>query len=177
MKARGYRCAVTLEDVVLEDPDGEAVVVPLALPVLGGFIVLMVEDTGTFDAAEVQTPVEVSADAADADGEEEVAEAEALVGECVSFSPQLKSNNGKDFRSFPIMPKLGFGVSGAASRRVYHHTLTLPNKEQPTSFQYLSALSIDATDWPTFLPLTGCPVSVIQTGLPLPASEVFPNAS
>ncbi|KAL2286237.1 hypothetical protein FJTKL_07038 [Diaporthe vaccinii] len=78
----------------------------------------------------------------------------------------------------PTTPKLGEGVSGEASWSVYHQVLVLPNRvSQPTSSQYVFALAVLASAWFPAGPLTGHPVSVTQTSLPLAAALVWPNAS
>lgn len=66
----------------------------------------------------------------------------------------------------PTMPKLGLGVTGSASCRVNHHVLILPNDAQATSSQYVLAFWMDGTARLEVEPLTGHPVSVIQTSLP-----------
>lgn len=81
-------------------------------------------------------------------------------------------------RVLPTTPKLGEGVSGEASWSVYHQVLVLPNRvSQPTSSQYVFALAVLASAWFPAGPLTGHPVSVTQTSLPLAAALVWPNAS
>jgi len=73
----------------------------------------------------------------------------------------------------PMTPKLGFGAVGAASCRTYHQVLTLPKADaHPISSQKVFALATLAIPRFSALPLTGHPVSVIQTGLPLPAAAV-----
>ena len=76
-----------------------------------------------------------------------------------------------------MTPNEGLGVLGAPSWRVNHQTLVSPNKGQPTSFQKTSALSTEGTASPEVLPLTGQPVSVIQTGLPPATPLVFARAA
>lgn len=81
-------------------------------------------------------------------------------------------------RVLPTTPKLGEGVVGAASWSVYHQVLVLPNRvSQPTSSQYVLALSVLASAWFAAGPLMGQPVSVTQTSLPWEAALVWPNAS
>jgi hypothetical protein len=72
----------------------------------------------------------------------------------------------------PTRPKLGSGTVGAASWRTYHQVLTLPKADaHPTSSQNVCALATLAmARFSGLLPLTGQPVSVIQTGFP-PATE------
>lgn len=73
----------------------------------------------------------------------------------------------------PTRPKLGFGVVGAASWRTYHQVLTLPKADaHPTSSQNVWALDKLAMARFSVLPLTGHPVSVIQTGFPPAAPAV-----
>jgi len=73
----------------------------------------------------------------------------------------------------PRRPKLGFGVVGAASCRTYHQVLTLPKADaHPTSSQNVFAFATLAIARFSVLPLTGHPVSVIQTGLPPAAPAV-----
>lgn len=86
------------------------------------------------------------------------------------------SKSGVVLNGFPTMPKLGFGVEGDASWSVYHQTLVLPNRGQPTWSQYVFALSRLGIARLTVLPLTGKPVSVTQTGLPPTAAWVWPIA-
>jgi len=78
----------------------------------------------------------------------------------------------------PTRPKLGSGVVGAASWRTYHQVLTLPNADaHPTSSQNVCALAMLAMPRFSALPLTGHPVSVIQTGFPIAAAEVASYAA
>jgi len=73
----------------------------------------------------------------------------------------------------PRRPKLGTGVVGAASCRTYHQVLTLPKADaHPTSSQNVFALAMLGTPRFSVLPLTGHPVSVIQTGFPPAAPTV-----
>ena len=74
----------------------------------------------------------------------------------------------------PTRPKLGSGAVGAASWRTYHQVLTLPKAEaHPTSSQNVCALATLAmARFSALLPLTGQPVSVIQTGFPPATAEV-----
>jgi len=55
--------------------------------------------------------------------------------------------------------------------------LVLPNRGQPTWSQYCLALAREATPWFSVEPLTGQPVSVIQTSLPPAADLVLATAS
>lgn len=48
---------------------------------------------------------------------------------------------------------------------MYHQTFVDPKRGQPTSSQYVLAFSVEGTAWFWLGPLTGQPVSVIQTGL------------
>lgn len=89
---------------------------------------------------------------------------------------QERSKSGAEPKVDPTMPKLGEGVSGAASCKVYHQVLVDPKREHPTSSQYVLALSMEATACPDAGPLTGQPVSVIQTGFPLTAAFVWSTA-
>lgn len=59
---------------------------------------------------------------------------------------------------------------------MYHQTLVLPNREQPTSSQYVLAFWMEATARFWSGPLTGQPVSVTQTGFPPTAAFVCSNA-
>jgi hypothetical protein len=79
---------------------------------------------------------------------------------------QLRSNRGVVLESESEIPKLGLAP---ASARMYHQVLVLPKRGQATSSQYCLALATLATASPCFSPLTGQPVSVIQTSL-LPAA-------
>lgn len=102
----------------------------------------------------------------------EVAVEEWALLELEDTALQERSNRGVVLRVLPTMPKLGFGVTGAASWRVYHQVLIFPKLGQPTASQYFLAFSTDGTPRFWVLPLTGHPVSVIQTGLPAVASLV-----
>jgi len=62
----------------------------------------------------------------DDDDEEEVEE---------SLIEQLKSYRGVVVKEEPTIPKLGLGVTGAASWSVYHQILVFPKRGQPTSSQ------------------------------------------
>jgi len=79
----------------------------------------------------------------------------------------------------PTRPKLGSGAVGAASWRTYHQVLTLPKAEaHPTSSQNVCALATLAmARFSALLPLTGQPVSVIQTGFPPATAEVASYAA
>ncbi len=78
----------------------------------------------------------------------------------------------------PTRPKLGFGAVGAASCRTYHQVLTLSKADtHPTSSQYVWALDKLAMARFSALPLTGHPVSVIQTGFPPAAADVASYAA
>jgi len=78
----------------------------------------------------------------------------------------------------PTRPKLGFGAVGAASWRTYHQVLTLPKADaHPTSSQNVCAFAKLAMARFSALPLTGHPVSVIQTGFPPAAAEVASYAA
>lgn len=101
---------------------------------------------------------------ADADADEEGEESEAL---------QERSYRGVVDKVLPTIPKLGEGVSGAASWRVYQKTLVFPKRGQPTSSQYVLAFSMEATARFWFGPLTGQPVSVTQTSFPPTAACVW----
>jgi len=79
---------------------------------------------------------------------------------------QDRSYSGVVLSLLPTIPKLGFGVTGAESCSVNQKVLTLPNEGHPTSSQYVFAFSREGTAWPETEPLTGHPVSVIQTSLP-----------
>ena len=50
---------------------------------------------------------------------------------------QVRLKRGDVLNCVPTMPKLGLGVVGKESRRVYHHTLILPKMLHPTSSQYV----------------------------------------
>lgn len=85
-------------------------------------------------------------------------------------APHVRLYRGVVVKVLPMTPKLGSGVAGAASWSVYHQMLSDWNSGQPTSCQYVSAFSREGTAWPTVLPLTGKPVSVIQMGLLAPTA-------
>lgn len=89
---------------------------------------------------------------------------------------QERSKSGVELRVDPTTPKLGEGVSGAASCKVYHQVFVDPKSEHPTSSQYAFAFSREATACPLVGPLTGQPVSVIQTGFPPTAAFVWSTA-
>ena len=56
-----------------------------------------------------------------------------LAGRAEEAPEQLKSKRGVVLRVVPTIPKLGFGVVGYASWRVYHHVLIFPKSlSQPT---------------------------------------------
>jgi hypothetical protein len=48
---------------------------------------------------------------------------------------QDRSKRGVVLRVLPTIPKLGLGVTGLASCRMYHQVLVLPNRGHPTSSQ------------------------------------------
>lgn len=48
---------------------------------------------------------------------------------------QERSKRGVVLRVLPTIPKLGLGVTGSASWRMYHQVLVLPNRGHPTSSQ------------------------------------------
>ncbi|KAL2167770.1 hypothetical protein VTG60DRAFT_830 [Thermothelomyces hinnuleus] len=73
------------------------------------------------------------------------------------------SKSGLVPSSSPMIPKLGSGFPLAASRSVYHQTLALPKSGHPTASQKALAFSGDGTASLDVCPLTGNPVSVIQT--------------
>jgi len=126
------------------------------------------------DAAALEEEDEEDDEDGDGDGEGEgEGEGEGL-GEATL---QERSKSGWFVTVFPITPKLGLGVwPGSESWNVYHHVLVFPNRSHPTSFQNVLAFSTDGTARPTVLPLTGNPVSVIQTGLPWTAALVASSA-
>lgn len=101
---------------------------------------------------------------ADTDADEEAAKSDAL---------QERSYRGLVDKVSPTIPKLGEGVTGAASCKVYQKTLVFPNKGQPTWSQYVFAFSTEATARFWFGPLTGQPVSVTQTSFPPTAACVW----
>jgi hypothetical protein len=76
--------------------------------------------------------------------------------------------------SEPATPKDG---EDPASIRVYQKVLTFPRLGQATSTQYLRALAVDGTAKFSVGPLTGHPVSVIQTSFPPTALLVLERAS
>lgn len=77
-------------------------------------------------------------------------------------------------RSLLTTPKLGLAPSSSS---MYHQVLVLPKSGQATSSQYCLALAIEAVASPSWGPLTGQPVSVIQTSLPLATDLVFSTES
>ena len=80
-------------------------------------------------------------------------------------SLQDRSYRGVVLEELPMMPKLGFGVTGLASCRVNHQVLTTPKLGHPTSSQYVLAFARLGTARFSVFPLTGHPVSVIQISL------------
>jgi hypothetical protein len=84
---------------------------------------------------------------------------------------QLKSYRGVVSVEEPVTPKLGAVVP--ASSRMYHQVLVVPNRGQATSSQYCLALAVLATARFSVGPVTGQPVSVIQTSLPPATALVF----
>lgn len=90
---------------------------------------------------------------------------------------QDRSYKGVVVKVLPTIPKLGAGVVGAESWRVYHQTLVFPNRGQPASSQYVLAFSVEAMARFAAGPLTGHPVSVIQTSLLPTAAWVALTAS
>lgn len=84
-----------------------------------------------------------------------------------------RSNRGSEFRDL-TRPKLGLAP---ASWRMYHQVLVLPNSEQPTWSQNFLAFSTEAVALFSWGPLTGQPVSVIQTGLFLATALVLSTDS
>jgi len=73
----------------------------------------------------------------------------------------------------PTRPKLVLGVVGSASCKVYQNVWMFPRILQATACQYFSAFGTLATAWPDNGPLTGQPVSVIQTGFPFDTAIVL----
>jgi hypothetical protein len=84
---------------------------------------------------------------------------------------QLRSYRGVVSVEEPVTPKLGAVVP--ASSRMYHQVLVLPSRGQATSSQYCLALAVLATARFSVGPVTGQPVSVIQTSLPPATALVF----
>lgn len=76
-----------------------------------------------------------------------------------------------------MIPKLGLGVVGLVSWRVYHQVLVLPKSGHPTSSQYVLAFARLGMAKFSVFPLTGHPVSVIQTGLLPTAAWVAAKAA
>lgn len=61
------------------------------------------------------------------------------------LSGQLRSYSGVLLRVIPTTPKLGLGVSGKASCKVYQNVVICPKTLQPTCSQYVLALAKLAT--------------------------------
>ncbi len=102
-------------------------------------------------------------------------EAELLLEEILA---QERSYKGVVLSGLPeVIPKDGLGVASSVSSIVYQKMLTLPNLGHPTSSQYVLALAMDGTPRFSVFPLTGHPVSVIQTSLPPTAAWVTARAS
>lgn len=104
---------------------------------------------------------------------EDEAEAE-LVDLELEVVLQDRLNRGLVLVVLPVTPKLGLEPASAS---MYHQVLVSPKRGQPTSSQYCLALAIEATASPSLGPLTGQPVSVIQTSLPLATDLVLATAS
>lgn len=171
-------------------PVGLALVLPEAEPPVGTTVVNVVavpaaelcwvELEPEPEPVPVVVAVTVAVTVAVEDAEAELlAKVEALVGAVLVEEaeaeddevPELALSHDKSYRGLlvrvePMTPKLGLGVVGDESWKVYHQTLVLPNMGQPTSSQNFFAFSSEGTAAPTVLPLTGQPVSVTQTGLP-----------
>jgi hypothetical protein len=81
---------------------------------------------------------------------------------------QVRSYRGVVLSPELETPKLGLAPS---SLRMYHQVLVLPKRGQATSSQYCLALAVLATARFWLSPVTGQPVSVIQTSL-LPATAL-----
>jgi hypothetical protein len=130
-------------------------------------------------AVAVPVPVEcVEAVAVEAVEEED----NKLAGSVTLLHERLYSGvvlNVESLVLLPTRPKLGSGAVGAASWRTYHQVLTLPKADaHPTSSQKVCALATLAiARFSALLPLTGQPVSVIQTGFPPATAEVASYAA
>lgn len=64
-----------------------------------------------------------------------VEDAAAAAAEEEEEAEQERSKRGVVLRVLPTIPKLGLGVTGSASWRMYHQVLVLPNRGHPTSSQ------------------------------------------
>lgn len=86
-------------------------------------------DTDEAIEAEADEAIEAEADDAMLDEADETAD--ELLEEDTARQERSKTGLPSD----PTIPKLGLGVVGVASCKVYHQVLTFPNRGQPTSSQ------------------------------------------
>lgn len=126
-------------------------------------------------AVEVTKPVVAEAEAETEP--EAVADLVAVEEEAELDEPtflQDRSNRGVVLEVLLEIPKLGLAPASAS---MYHQVLVSPKRGQPTWSQYCLALAREATASPSVGPLTGQPVSVIHTSLPLATALVLATAS
>lgn len=90
----------------------------------------------------------------------------------------VPTEQGPQQREGEIMGLVLWAYRAKASTdwHTYHHVFVTPKLEHPTSSQYVFALSTEATARLRVGPLTGQPVSVIQTGFPPTAALVASKA-
>jgi hypothetical protein len=115
-----------LEPVLELEPELEPELALLPLPVLG-----LLVDPAVVDVPLEEEPFPVVVD------EDEDADDVAAAPVKTDLEPegQVKLNRGVVLNLPPTIPKLGSGVVGSASWRVYHQVLVLPNRAHPTSSQ------------------------------------------
>lgn len=135
---------------------------PLSVGLEAAPVVVALTDSVATSDAVADPPSETTAVAVP---ETEALSLEVELDEELEEELQERSYKGVVVKVLPTIPKLGDGVSGAASWRVYHQTFVSSKRGHPTSSQYVLALSVEGTAWFSVGPLTGQPVSVIQTGL------------
>ena len=130
------------------------------------------------EAEEMALDAEAEADA-DLEPEALAVEDGLALLELEETPEQERSKRGVLLKGFPgAIPKLGLGDALlSVSSRVYHQVLTTPNLGHPTSCQYVLAFSVLGTARFSVFPVTGHPVSVIQTGLDPTAFTVLSTAS
>lgn len=135
-------------------------------------LLLLVEEDWLFPVAIVGVPVPETVEA-DLVAVEEGSKLDGSVTFAHERSYSGDVLNVASLVLLPTRPKLGFGAVGAASCKTYHQVLILSKADaHPTSSQNVWALDKLAIARFSVLPLTGHPVSVIQTGLPPAAAEV-----
>jgi hypothetical protein len=117
-----------LEPVLELEPELEPELALLPLPVLG-----LLVDPAVVDVPLEEEPFPVVVDEDEDEDADEVAAAPVKTD--LEPEGQVKLNKGVVLNWPLTRPKLGSGVVGSASWRVYHQVLVLPNKAHPTSSQ------------------------------------------